>query len=106
MKQEVAKTHWWLRWMPATKQDIKEVKELIMAKVSGLEARFEAVLTLLGTILTEIQTLKGQLGDADIPTDAEATLERLETAAKAAADAGAPTTPPTPSPGAPTPPTA
>ena len=77
-----------------------------MAKVSGLEGRFEAVLTLLNTILTEIQTLKGQLGDVDVPADAEATLERLETAAKAAADAGAPTTPPTPSPGVPTPPTA
>jgi archaellum component FlaC len=50
-----------------------------MAKVSGLEARLEALAAEVQTVSEDVALLKTQLGDADIPADAEATLERLET---------------------------
>ncbi len=49
-----------------------------MAKVSGLEGRLEKLAADLKIVSDDVALLKTQLGDAEIPDDAEATLERVE----------------------------
>lgn len=92
MKETEAPRRWHHCLIPATKADIKN----IMAKLSGLEGRLEAVNTQLTNIGAEIATLKSALDDVDLPADAEASLEKLEALAQTDATAGAPaaTTPP------------
>lgn len=92
MNKTVASLRWLFRWLPATKKDTDK----IMAKLTGLEGRLNAVNDKLTTIATEIQNLKTALTDVDIPEAAEAALEKLEAAAQADVDAGAPAAAPAP----------
>lgn len=66
-----------LQDMPITKADLQRTEDKIMAKVSSLAGTLGAVVTTLEKVLQEVETLKGQLGDAEIPADAQATLDRL-----------------------------
>lgn len=68
----------------------------LMAKLSTLAGTLAGIETTLGKVKTEIETLKGQLGDADIPADAQATLDRLQTLATALDDLNPDAPAPTP----------
>ncbi len=88
------KTHW--HWLPATKRDI----EKLMAKLNELEAKLTAIDDQLEKatkeILGEIQSLKDQLGNVDIPPGAQASLDKLTALAQALDDINPDVPPPTP----------
>lgn len=67
-----------------------------MAKLSELGGKLAAIETTLNKVKTEVETLRGQLGDVDLPAEAEATLARLETLSKAIDDLNPDDSPPTP----------
>lgn len=52
-------------------------KEILM-KISELKGRIDRVSETTDKILKEVTTLKDSLKDADIPQDAQASLDRLE----------------------------
>lgn len=74
---------WWrgLRWSFATKHDLQLLENKIIMKVRDVNALLLGVETKLDKakteILAEIQTLKDQTADADLPEDASATIARL-----------------------------
>jgi hypothetical protein len=78
----------WLGWERLT-QTKKRHEEIIM-KLSQLATALQSVdgkLTEASTeIIALIQTLRDQLGDVEIPADAEATLTAITTKATALAD--------------------
>lgn len=57
---------------------IKDQLKGIMAKVSSLGTRLTAIETTLSKVKTEIETLIAAAGDAELPADVEASVERLE----------------------------
>ena len=69
---------------------LKPTLENIMAKVSALAGLLAGIETKLDESQTEIVALitqlRDQLGDVEIPADAQATLDRLEAKSKALAD--------------------
>lgn len=70
----------------ATKRDLEQTEERINMKLSELNAALDAVNTQLEKVKTEVQTLKDSLSDVDLPADAQASLDRLTSLAKAIDD--------------------
>lgn len=84
-------------WQSATKDDLKTTEENIMAKVSTLGATLNAIKaqqekadaeirTKLDDQKKAIENLTNQLGDIDIPADAQAALEALQVSTQALDD--------------------
>ena len=84
-------------WQAVTKQDLKTTEENIMAKVSTLGATLSAIKaqqekadaeirTKLDEQKKAIENLTNQLGDIDIPADAQAALEALQASTQALDD--------------------
>lgn len=74
---------------PSTEKQLATIiqnQTLIMAKLSTLSSQLAGLETTLNKVKTEVETLKGQLGDVDIPADAQATLDRLGVLSKALDD--------------------
>jgi hypothetical protein len=87
------KTAWrWFRahCLPATKQDLKEMEHHMATKVIDLAATLTALGAQLDKakteIVTEIQALKTALDTAEIPAEAQASLDKLTTLAQALDD--------------------
>jgi uncharacterized phage infection (PIP) family protein YhgE len=80
----------WSGLKPATKRDLKETENHIMAKVSDLNDILKEIGDKLAKaqteIVGEISALKTALGDATIPAEAQASLDRLNTLAQALDD--------------------
>lgn len=78
----------WLGWERLT--ETKQRHQQILMKLSALAAALAAIdsrLTEAQTeIIAEIQKLKDALGDVELPTDAQAALEAIDTKAKTLAD--------------------
>jgi len=85
--------HPW-NWLHKRLHNIEHKLDRLIMKASELEPRFNALVTKVTTIGTEIAALRAGLGDADIPAAAEAALTNLETLVQQDVDAGAPATPP------------
>lgn len=85
-----------LQDMPITKADLQRTEDKIMAKLSSLAPALAAIENTLTKVKTEIETLISQLGDADIPADAQATLDRLTALATTLDDLNPDATPPNP----------
>lgn len=62
---------------PATKQDLRESEERTNMKLSELKGAVDAVNSQLEKVAAEVQALKDSLADAEIPADAQASLDRL-----------------------------
>jgi predicted nucleic acid-binding Zn-ribbon protein len=58
-------------------EKIRKLLENIMAKLSTLATTLATIETTLTKVKTEIEKLKEQLGDVEIPAEAQATLDRL-----------------------------
>ena len=71
---------------PATKQQLDETENRLMAKLSTLAATLTAIADGVDKVKVEVQALKDSLGDVDLPAEAEAALERLTVAVKAVDD--------------------
>lgn len=63
---------------PPTQQDLLQMEKHIMAKLSTLGGTLATIEATLTKVKTEVETLKAQLGDVDIPADAQETLDRLQ----------------------------
>ena len=94
-------------WQAATKQDLKTTEENIMAKLSTLKQELDAIAAnaakangevkaKLELLNKTIEDLKAQLGDTEIPADAQASLDALKGIVKEIDDQipDAPTEPP------------
>jgi hypothetical protein len=68
-------------------------------KQSELAAKFDAQTALVQKIADEIQVLVNALKNAEIPADAQASLDRLDAALKSADDLNPDQAPPPPPPG-------
>jgi hypothetical protein len=92
--------HFRSRCLPLTLHDLMESEHRVMAKISELKSVLDALGDKLtkatSEITTEIATLKAALGDAPIPGDAQASLDRLSTLTQALDDLNpdSPTAPP------------
>lgn len=71
----------WLGWERLS--ETRKRHQEIMAKLSTLGGTLTAIETTLNKVKTEVEALKNQLGDVDLPADAQATLDRLSALATA-----------------------
>jgi len=97
-------------WQAATKQDLKTTEENIMSTISTLKEQLDAIAAIaanaakangevkakLELLNKTIEDLKAQLGDTEIPADAQASLDALKGIVKEIDDQipDAPTEPP------------
>jgi len=94
-------------WQAATKQDLKTTEENIMSTISTLKEQLDAIAAnaakangevkaKLELLNKTIEDLKAQLGDTEIPADAQASLDALKGIVKEIDDQipDAPTEPP------------
>lgn len=95
----------WSRLKPATQSDLNAIEKKVMAKLSELQAQLDALNAQLAKataeIVAEIQNLKDQLANTEIPAGAQASLDALVAKAQSLDDLNpdAPATPaPTPEP--------
>jgi len=73
-------------WLPASRGDVRKAKEQIMARLDDLEALVTKIDDQLekaaAEIVKTINDLKTQLGNVEIPSGAQAALDRLSTLAQ------------------------
>jgi chromosome segregation ATPase len=65
-----------------TRKRLLELLDKLMAKLSTLAGTLNDLETVLNKVKIEVEKLKEQLGDVDIPADAQATLDRLSALGK------------------------
>ena len=81
---------WWKRFTPATKKDVKGIN----MKLSELNTALTTVNDTLTRVQAEVQALKDSLSDVDIPAEAQASLDKLVSLAKAIDELNPDTEPP------------
>lgn len=79
-----------------TVRDLQETENRIMAKLSELGGKLAAIETTLNKVKDEVENLRDQLGDVELPAEAEAALGRLEALSKTIDDINPDAPPPTP----------
>lgn len=66
-------------WLPATKRDLRNTEDKIMAKVNQLGSILTAIADQVAKVKVEVQAVKDALANTDLPPDAQAALDRLTT---------------------------